>query len=70
LNYTIIRPGILLNKPGTGKVSAAEDLTGGEIPREDVAKTIVAALNEEQTFYRPFDLISGDTPITDALKSI
>jgi uncharacterized protein YbjT (DUF2867 family) len=70
LTYTIIRPGWLLNEPGTGKVSAAENLNGGSIPREDVAKTILAALNEEHTFNRSFDLISGETSISEALKMI
>ncbi|GEN33251.1 hypothetical protein ADA01nite_07110 [Aneurinibacillus danicus] len=58
------------NEPGTGKVSVGEELAGGEIPREDVAATIVAVLNEEHTFKRGFDLISGETPIADALKTI
>ncbi|MDQ0337437.1 uncharacterized protein YbjT (DUF2867 family) [Caldalkalibacillus uzonensis] len=70
LNYTIIRPGALLNEPGTGKISAGEELERGSIPREDVAATIVATLNEEHTFRRGFDIISGETPIADALKNI
>ncbi|MCM3570270.1 SDR family oxidoreductase [Neobacillus mesonae] len=70
LNYTIVRPGGLLNEPGTGKVMAAENVQRSSIPREDVAKTVVAALTEENTFRRSFDLISGDTPIEEALKSI
>lgn len=70
LNYTIIRPGGLLNEGGTGKIQAAENLSSGSIPREDVAKTIVTALKEENTFHRSFDLMSGDTSIEDALKRI
>lgn len=70
LTYTIIRPGGLLNESGTGKVSAAENLERASIPREDVAGTILAALNEEHTFNRAFDLVSGETPISDALKMI
>ncbi|GGK35201.1 putative sugar epimerase YhfK [Caldalkalibacillus thermarum] len=70
LNYTIIRPGRLLNEPGTGKISVGEQLERGSIPREDVAATIVASLNEENTLKRGFDVISGETPITDALKNM
>lgn len=70
LNYTIIRPGGLLNEPGTGKVSAAENLGRSTIPREDVAKTIFAALKEEKTYRKGFDLVSGNTPIEQALKSL
>lgn len=70
LTFTIIRPGRLLNEPGTGKVSAAENLNRASIPREDVAKTILAALNEENTFNRSFDLVSGETLIPEALTKI
>ena len=42
LDYTIIRPGGLLNDPGTGKVSIAENLQRGAISREDVAELIIA----------------------------
>ncbi|WP_409304826.1 SDR family oxidoreductase [Peribacillus sp. SCS-155] len=70
LTYTIIRPGGLLNEPGTGKVAAGENLERATIPREDVAGTILAALTEEKTFKRSFDLVSGDRNISDALKSL
>jgi uncharacterized protein YbjT (DUF2867 family) len=70
LTYTIIRPGGLVNDIGTGKVSAAENLERGSIPRSDVAETILASLTEQNTYYQSFDLVSGDIPITDALKSL
>lgn len=70
LMYTIIRPGGLLNETSTGKITAAENIKSGSIPREDVAKTIYASLANELTFNRSFDLISGATKITDALKNI
>ncbi|MCM3171994.1 MULTISPECIES: SDR family oxidoreductase [Paenibacillus] len=70
LTYTIIRPGILLNEPGTGKVSAAENIIYGSIPREDVASTIIAALKEENTFRKTFDLITGEVSIVNALQQI
>lgn len=70
LTYTIIRPGGLLNEPGTGKIKAAENLERGTIPREDVAATVAAALSEERTFRRSFDLLSGETSIAEAIKAI
>ena len=70
LNYTIVRPGGLLNEPGTGKVTVAESLIRGSVPREDVARTIIASLNEERTYRQSFDLVSGDTLIADALKNL
>jgi uncharacterized protein YbjT (DUF2867 family) len=68
LTYTIIRPGGLLNEPGSGKVSIAEDLSTGPIPREDVAKTIMATLTAENTFNRSFELVSGEDLIPDAVN--
>lgn len=49
LTYTIIRPGGLRNEPGTGTVSAAKDLERGFISRDDVAKTVIASLDEKNT---------------------
>lgn len=70
LTYTIIRPGGLINEPGTGRVQANENLEIGSIPREDVAKTIFASLANEHTYNRSFDLVSGETEIVEALQSI
>ena len=70
LDYTIIRPGILLNESGTGKVFAAENIANGSIPREDVAQAIITALNEKNTFNKSFDLVSGDTSIIEALQTV
>ncbi len=70
LNYTIVRPGGLLNEPGTENVKVAEDLEAGTIPREDVAKTVIATLDNENTFKRSFDLMSGESVIDKALKSL
>ena len=70
LNYTIIRPGGLKNEPGTGKVSVGTDLKPGSIPREDVARVIVASLQEEKTYRMAFDLIAGEHPVEDALGKL
>lgn len=69
LNYTIVRPGALLNEPGTGKVKLAENLERASIPREDVAQVIFAALTEDKTFRRAFDVTSGEMPIAEALQT-
>ncbi|CAN2253506.1 putative NAD-binding epimerase / hydratase [Bacillus subtilis] len=70
LTYTIIRPGGLRNEPGTGTVSTAKDLERRSISRDDVAKTVIASLDETNTENRAFDLTEGDTPITEALKKL
>lgn len=70
LTYTIIRPGLLVNEPGTGNVMIAEDIEAGSIPREDVAQTIIETLPMEHTFNRSFDLVSGNDSVADAVKNI
>ena len=71
LDYTIVRPGSLTNEDGSGTVEAAPSLGGrGEIPREDVARILVAVLEKQNTFGKTFEVISGETPIEEALASL
>ena len=71
LDYTIIRPGGLTEDEGTGRIDAAENLgRRGEIPREDVASTFAAALQDHDTYRKTFDILSGDTPIPEALARL
>lgn len=67
LDYTVIRPGGLTDDPGTGLVTIAEDTGRGKVPRADVAAVFVACLDTPSTIGQSFDLISGTTPIPDAL---
>src|SRR5690349_3643854 len=46
LDWTIVRPGVLTNDPGTGRVAAGPNLERGEIPRDDVAAVLAAVLHE------------------------
>jgi len=71
LDYTIVRPGGLTDDPGTGSIDAAEDLGRyGQIPRDDVAATLLACLPEPATIRKAFDLLAGETPIADALAAL
>ena len=71
LDYTIVRPGSLTDEAGTGTVEAAPSLgRRGEIPREDVARTLVVTLEKENTFGKTFEVLSGDTPIEEALADL
>jgi uncharacterized protein YbjT (DUF2867 family) len=69
LDSTIVRPGHLTNDRGTGRVTIADDTTRGSIPREDVAAVLLAVLDTPSTAGQTFELISGDTPIKDAVTS-
>jgi nucleoside-diphosphate-sugar epimerase len=67
LDTTIVRPGHLTNEPGTGLVTTAARTERGDIPREDVAAVLLAVLDTPATAGRTFDVISGETPIADAV---
>lgn len=70
LDYTIVRPGGLTKEAGTGKIKVGESVGQGEVPREDVARTIISCLQEPNAYHKTFEMISGDTQIEDALKSL
>ena len=69
LDSTIVRPGHLTNDPGTGRVTIAEGTGRGDIPRADVAAVLLAVLDTPATAGHTFEVISGDTPITDAVTT-
>jgi uncharacterized protein YbjT (DUF2867 family) len=70
LKSTIVRPGHLTDDAGTGRVAIAESTARGAIPRADVAAVLVAVLDETLTSGRSFDLISGETPISEAVAAL
>ena len=70
LNSTIVRPGHLTDDAGTGRVAIAESTGRGAIPRADVAAVLVAVLDEPRTAGQSFDLISGETPIAEAVAAL
>jgi nucleoside-diphosphate-sugar epimerase len=71
LDWTIVRPGRLVNEPGTGTVDLAPALARrGEVPRDDVAAVLLAVLQAPNTIRATFDLLSGPTPIDVAVGSV
>jgi uncharacterized protein YbjT (DUF2867 family) len=70
LTSTIVRPGHLTDDAGTGRVAIAESTGRGAIPRADVAAVLVAVLDEPGTGGQSFDLISGETPIAEAVAAL
>jgi uncharacterized protein YbjT (DUF2867 family) len=71
LDFTIVRPGMLTDDPGTGLVDAAPSLgRRGSIPRDDVSAVLLAVLDAPSTISMTFELLSGDTPIDEAVRSV
>jgi uncharacterized protein YbjT (DUF2867 family) len=71
LDYTIVRPGGLTDDPGTGLIDAGRSLErSGSVPRDDVAATLVACLDEPATVGVSFDVLAGEFPIAEALRGL
>jgi uncharacterized protein YbjT (DUF2867 family) len=70
LDYTIVRPGGLTDDPGTGRVRVGTDLERGDIPRDDVAAVVLAVLETPGTVGKTFELVSGDTPVDEAVRTL
>lgn len=68
LDWTVVRPGGLTDEPGTGRVSV--DGGYGSIPRDDVAATLLAVLDTSSTVGKAFELVEGETPIEEAVRSL
>jgi uncharacterized protein YbjT (DUF2867 family) len=71
LDYTIVRPGSLTNDPGTGLVDIAPKLERrGQVPRDDVAAVLLESIDATNTVGKAFDLLSGQTPIPEAVRAV
>ncbi|MFC0016051.1 MULTISPECIES: SDR family oxidoreductase [Allobacillus] len=69
LDYTIVHPGGLTNDEGTGKVTVSMSGEMGKVPREDVARAILVTLENDSTIGKEFQVIGGETPVEEAVKS-
>ena len=70
LEWTILRPGGLTTDEGTGRITLGDSVPRGTIPREDVARLIALALHEPATAGHQWEVISGETPIEDAVRAL
>lgn len=70
LDWLIVRPGTLLDSPGTGRVLAGAALTYGDVPRDDVAAFLDAALAEPRLTRSVVELTGGPTPVADAVAAL
>lgn len=71
LDFTIVRPGGLTDDEGTGRVDAAPSLGRyGDISRTDTAAVLAATLERPETVGKTFDVLAGEVPIAEALRSL
>lgn len=69
LDWTIVRPGRLTDKPATGRVQVGR-LERGEVARADVAAVLAEALTTESTIRTTFDLLEGHQTVEAALAGL
>jgi nucleoside-diphosphate-sugar epimerase len=67
LRTTVVRPGRLTDDPGTGLVAIGDSVGPGSVPRADVAAVLLAVLDTPATAGQKFELISGGTPVAEAV---
>ncbi|WP_328905301.1 SDR family oxidoreductase [Streptomyces sp. NBC_00234] len=70
LDWTILRPGMLTDDAGTGLILLAASTGRGPVPRDDVAASIVELLDTPASAGLTLELISGNVPVTVAVKDI
>lgn len=70
LAWVILRPGTLTDDAGTGRVHADLAIPYGEIPREDVAATLVGIIEHPAITYQIIELTKGDRQIEAALQRL
>ncbi|WP_198336764.1 NAD(P)H-binding protein [Psychrobacter celer] len=69
LDYTIVQAGALKERAGTGKITINND-NAGENAIADVAATLTAVLDANNTIKKVFSLHNGETAINEAIATL
>jgi uncharacterized protein YbjT (DUF2867 family) len=70
LDWLILRPGTLVDDPGTGLVNAGASIAYGAVPRDDVAAFLAASVFHPDLNRTDVELTTGDVPIPDAVARL
>ncbi|KAJ9118659.1 hypothetical protein QFC22_003879 [Naganishia vaughanmartiniae] len=68
LQYTIIRPGGLVDEPTNGKCELGTPQLG-RVPRETVGEVLLAVMENKNTYGMVLDLMEGDMEINKAVEN-
>ena len=69
LDWLILRPSMLVDRAGSGRISLGPAQPHDEIAREDVAATLAELLHEPRIRRRILELTQGSTPIASAVRA-
>lgn len=67
LKWTILRPGQLTDEEPTGSIELGRQVDTGPITRGDVAAVIAAAVDDDATIGKQWELVNGSAPIAQAI---
>ncbi len=71
LDFTIVRPGMLTDDPGTGLVDLSTEMGRRKaVPRDDVAAVLAECLIVSGTIGKTFECFAGDVPVAEAVRSL
>ncbi|MFD4138878.1 SDR family oxidoreductase [Streptomyces sp. NBC_00390] len=70
LDWTILRPGRLIDDAGTGLVRLAASTGPGTVPRDDVAAVLAEMVESPGAVGLTLELISGSVPVVVAVKDV
>ena len=69
LDWLVLRPSMLVDRAGTGRIALGPAQPHDEIPREDVAATLAALLHEPRVRRQVLEVTAGETPIPAAVRA-
>lgn len=67
LDWVIIRPGTLTNRPGTGAVRLGPAIEFGDVPRDDVAAVLAEVVHQPGISRTILELTGGPVPVPEAV---
>lgn len=70
LDWTIVHPGMLVDTPGTSQIKVGMGHEINEIPRQDVAETLISVLHNDNTIKKEFEVLAGDTNVDEAISNL
>jgi len=68
LDWVILRPGTLLDTPGTGRVRTGLAIPYGEVSRDDVAATLFALIEQPSVSRKIIELTQGQMPAAESIR--
>lgn len=69
LDWTVLRPGALIDMPGTGRVHLGTSVAHGSVTRDDVAALLVAILDEPATVGLTLEAVHGEDLVDAAVQA-